>query len=57
MDFKLDSEQELLRNEAQKLAREVFGRDQTADYATRRGTPLADIERWLRPNLAYDPED
>ncbi|MEJ3743915.1 methionine synthase [Actinomycetes bacterium KLBMP 9797] len=32
-----------------------IGRDQTADYAARRGVPLADIERWLRPNLAYDP--
>ncbi|WP_242884266.1 methionine synthase [Actinomadura litoris] len=33
-----------------------IGRDQTEDYAARRGAPLADIERWLRPNLAYDPE-
>ncbi|WP_242904726.1 methionine synthase [Actinomadura terrae] len=32
-----------------------IGRDQTEDYAARRGAPLADIERWLRPNLAYDP--
>ncbi|WP_245667881.1 methionine synthase [Actinomadura macra] len=33
-----------------------IGRDQTEDYARRRGVPLPDVERWLRPNLAYDPE-
>ncbi|MFI5845337.1 methionine synthase [Catenuloplanes sp. NPDC051500] len=32
-----------------------LGRDQVTDYATRRGLPLDEIERWLRPNLAYDP--
>ncbi|MEV0128318.1 methionine synthase [Dactylosporangium sp. NPDC050688] len=32
-----------------------IGRDQVEDYATRRGLPVAEIERWLRPNLAYDP--
>jgi hypothetical protein len=32
------------------------GKDQITDYAERRGMPLAEIERWLRPNLAYDPE-
>jgi 5-methyltetrahydrofolate--homocysteine methyltransferase len=31
------------------------GKDQVTDYATRRGVPLAEAERWLRPNLAYDP--
>ncbi|WP_432838844.1 methionine synthase [Dactylosporangium sp. CA-092794] len=29
--------------------------DQVQDYATRRGLPIAETERWLRPNLAYDP--
>jgi 5-methyltetrahydrofolate--homocysteine methyltransferase len=29
-------------------------RDQVADYARRKGVPLAGAERWLRPNLAYD---
>ncbi len=29
-----------------------IGRDQLADYATRKGIPLADAERWLAPNLA-----
>ncbi|HEU5271464.1 MAG TPA: methionine synthase [Jatrophihabitans sp.] len=33
-----------------------IGRDQAADYAERRGLPLAEMERWLRPNLAYDPD-
>ncbi|WP_231334452.1 methionine synthase [Actinomadura graeca] len=33
-----------------------IGRDQAEDYARRRGVPLPDVERWLRPNLAYDPE-
>ncbi|MGH3734848.1 MAG: methionine synthase [Micromonosporaceae bacterium] len=32
-----------------------IGRDQTEDYAKRRGTDLADVERWLRPNLGYEP--
>jgi 5-methyltetrahydrofolate--homocysteine methyltransferase len=32
-----------------------INRDQVADYAERRGVPLSEAERWLRPNLAYDP--
>jgi 5-methyltetrahydrofolate--homocysteine methyltransferase len=28
-------------------------RDQAADYAARRGLELSEVERWLRPNLAY----
>jgi 5-methyltetrahydrofolate--homocysteine methyltransferase len=32
-----------------------IGRDQVRDYATRRGVPVAEIERWLRPNLGYEP--
>ncbi|MGH0030619.1 MAG: methionine synthase [Myxococcota bacterium] len=31
-------------------------RDQVEDYARRKGMPLADVERWLSPNLGYDPE-
>jgi 5-methyltetrahydrofolate--homocysteine methyltransferase len=31
-------------------------RDQVEDYAGRKGVGLAEAERWLRPNLAYDPE-
>ena len=32
------------------------GRDQVLDYARRRGMSRAEAERWLRPNLAYDPD-
>jgi len=31
-------------------------RDQVADYARRKGIDLAEAERWLRPNLGYEPE-
>jgi len=31
------------------------GRDQVEDYAERKGLPLDEVERWLRPNLAYEP--
>ncbi len=31
-------------------------RDQVADYQRRKGMTLADVERWLGPNLHYDPE-
>jgi 5-methyltetrahydrofolate--homocysteine methyltransferase len=30
-------------------------RDQAEDYARRKGMSLADVERWLAPNLGYDP--
>jgi 5-methyltetrahydrofolate--homocysteine methyltransferase len=33
-----------------------LGRDQVADYAERKGMPLSETERWLAPNLAYEPE-
>jgi 5-methyltetrahydrofolate--homocysteine methyltransferase len=33
-----------------------IGQDQVEDYARRKGEPLSDVERWLRPNLAYDPD-
>lgn len=38
----------------------VVGRlaqDQVADYATRKGWTLKEAERWLAPNLGYNPED
>ncbi|WP_412062201.1 methionine synthase [Rubrivirga sp. IMCC45206] len=35
----------------------VLGRDQVADYAARKGMPVAEAERWLGPVLAYEPED
>ncbi|MCC6728226.1 MAG: methionine synthase [Chthonomonadales bacterium] len=30
-------------------------RDQVADYAARKGLGIAEVERWLAPNLNYDP--
>ncbi|GIE75718.1 5-methyltetrahydrofolate--homocysteine methyltransferase [Actinoplanes philippinensis] len=30
-----------------------LAKDQIEDYAVRRGVPVAEVERWLRPNLAY----
>jgi 5-methyltetrahydrofolate--homocysteine methyltransferase len=34
-----------------------LGRDQVEDYAERKGWTLAEAERWLGPNLGYQPED
>jgi 5-methyltetrahydrofolate--homocysteine methyltransferase len=34
-----------------------LGRDQVEDYATRKGWTLREAERWLSPNLGYEPED
>ncbi|MFG2090414.1 MULTISPECIES: methionine synthase [unclassified Spirillospora] len=31
------------------------GKDQVEDYARRCDLPLAEVERWLAPNLSYDP--
>ena len=31
-------------------------RDQVQDYAKRKGKSLREVERWLAPNLAYDPD-
>jgi 5-methyltetrahydrofolate--homocysteine methyltransferase len=32
-----------------------LGRDQVADYQLRKGMPLQEIEKWLRPYLNYEP--
>jgi 5-methyltetrahydrofolate--homocysteine methyltransferase len=32
-----------------------IGRDQVEDYAARKEVTVAEVERWLRPNLGYDP--
>ncbi len=34
-----------------------LGRDQVEDYAARKGWTLREAERWLGPNLGYQPED
>jgi 5-methyltetrahydrofolate--homocysteine methyltransferase len=33
-----------------------INKDQVADYARRKGMGLADAERWLAPNLGYEPD-
>ena len=32
-----------------------IGRDQVTDYARRKGMEVNEVERWLRPVLAYEP--
>ncbi|MDP3720536.1 MAG: methionine synthase [Acidobacteriota bacterium] len=32
-----------------------IGQDQVADYAKRKGMTVSEVERWLRPVLAYEP--
>ncbi|HEV8433248.1 MAG TPA: vitamin B12 dependent-methionine synthase activation domain-containing protein, partial [Thermoanaerobaculia bacterium] len=34
-----------------------IGRDQVADYAARKGMTVEEVERWLAPNLAYEPSE
>jgi 5-methyltetrahydrofolate--homocysteine methyltransferase len=34
-----------------------IGRDQVEDYAQRKGWSIEEAEKWLAPNLGYDPED
>ena len=34
-----------------------INKDQVADYARRKGWTLAEAEKWLAPNLGYEPED
>ena len=34
-----------------------IGRDQVASYAARKGESVAEVERWLSPNLGYDPTE
>jgi 5-methyltetrahydrofolate--homocysteine methyltransferase len=46
----------LAHNEARYFSVGRIGRDQVEDYAGRKGVTLAEAERWLRPNLAYEPE-
>ncbi len=34
-----------------------IGRDQVEDYAARKGWTMAEAERWLSPNLGYQPDE
>jgi 5-methyltetrahydrofolate--homocysteine methyltransferase len=42
--------------EAQYFAVAKVDRDQIEDYARRKGASPKEIERWLAPNLSYDPD-
>ena len=33
-----------------------IGRDQVEAYAARKGMSIEDVERWLNPNLGYEPK-
>ncbi|MDF3065780.1 MAG: metH2 [Polyangiaceae bacterium] len=41
--------------EAQYFSLGKIDRDQVADYAERKGMTVQEVERWLGPNLGYDP--
>ncbi len=40
--------------EARYFAVDMISKDQVEDYAARKGMTLAEVERWLAPNLAYE---
>jgi len=42
-------------SEAYYFAVSAIGRDQVERYAKRKGVKVAEVERWLSPNLGYDP--
>ena len=42
-------------SEARYFAVARIDRDQVEDYAQRRNLPVEEMERWLAPNLAYEP--
>ncbi len=45
----------LAHPDARYMALGRIGQDQVEDYARRKGWTRAETERWLAPNLAYDP--
>ena len=42
--------------QARYFAVDFINRDQVENYAARKGMPVREVERWLAPNLAYDPD-
>jgi 5-methyltetrahydrofolate--homocysteine methyltransferase len=42
--------------EARYFAIDLVTKDQVEHYARRKGMPVAEVERWLAPNLAYEVE-
>ena len=53
----LERQRPLLRPPRSRATSRVgkLGRDQLVDYHARKGMTLAEAERWLGPNLGYDP--
>ena len=45
----------LAHSEARYFNVSRIGHDQIKDYAARKKCPTTEVERWLAPNLAYDP--
>ena len=43
--------------ESRYLTLGKIDRDQVADYSRRKQMTVADVERWLGPNLNYDPAE
>ena len=43
--------------ESRYFAVDRITKDQVEDYAARKGMQLATVERWLSPNLAYEPAE
>jgi len=41
--------------ESRYFAVDRITREQVEDYAARKGMPVEEMERWLGPNLGYDP--
>ncbi|QDT69898.1 Methionine synthase [Planctomycetes bacterium MalM25] len=41
--------------EARYFAVDRLSKEQVEDYAKRKGMPLVEVERWLSPNLGYEP--
>ena len=44
-------------SQSQYFAVGKLAKDQVEDYARRKDMKLAVIERWLSPNLGYEPQD
>jgi len=42
--------------QARYFAVDFITRDQVESYSARKGMPIGEVERWLAPNLAYDPD-
>ncbi len=43
--------------QARYFAVDFITRDQVESYAARKGLPVREVERWLAPNLAYEPDN